>query len=218
MISGYPIWVVLLIGCGVFCASFVDAIGGGGGIISVPVYLLAGLPTHFALGTNKLSSGLGTAASTFRYLKNGFVDWILAIPSVGFALVFRVRGKLLIFAFLGGLLSWGTYCIAGLFVNHEALQYLIATTALTLYAEAFARILKCPSTILLVTGWIPLIPGGALYYSISALVQNNMSLFVDRILHTFLLMIAMSAGMLIAMTVVHLITPLRPRHKLETKV
>ena len=86
MISGYPIWVVLLIGCGVFCASFVDAIGGGGGIISVPVYLLAGLPTHLALGTNKLSSGLGTAASTFRYLKNGFVDWLLAIPSVGFAL------------------------------------------------------------------------------------------------------------------------------------
>ena len=32
MISGYPIWVVLLIGAGVFCASFVDAIGGGGGI------------------------------------------------------------------------------------------------------------------------------------------------------------------------------------------
>jgi len=87
MISGYPIWIVLLIGCGVFCASFVDAIGGGGGIISVPVYLLAGLPTHFALGTNKLSSGLGTAASTFRYLKNGFVDWALAIPSVVFALV-----------------------------------------------------------------------------------------------------------------------------------
>ena len=87
MISGYPVWVVLLIGCGVFCASFVDAIGGGGGIISVPVYLLAGLPTHYALGTNKLSSGLGTVASTYRYLRSGFVDWVLAIPSVAFALV-----------------------------------------------------------------------------------------------------------------------------------
>lgn len=87
MISGYPIWVVLLIGVGVFCAAFMDAIGGGGGIISVPVYLLAGLPTHYALGTNKLSSCLGTAASTFRYIKNGFVDWPLAIPSVVFALV-----------------------------------------------------------------------------------------------------------------------------------
>ena len=84
---GYPIWVVLVVCFGVFCASFMDAIGGGGGIISVPVYLLAGLPTHFALGTNKLSSGIGTAASTFRYLKNGFVDWALAIPSVVFALV-----------------------------------------------------------------------------------------------------------------------------------
>ena len=87
MISGYPVWVVLLIGVGVFCASFVDAIGGGGGIISVPVYLLAGLPTHYALGTNKLSSGLGTVASTYRYLRSGFVDWVLAIPSVVFALV-----------------------------------------------------------------------------------------------------------------------------------
>lgn len=82
MINGYPIWVVLLISLGVFVASFVDAIGGGGGIISVPVYLMAGLPTHFALGTNKLSSGVGTAASTVRYLMHGFVDWSLALPSV----------------------------------------------------------------------------------------------------------------------------------------
>lgn len=87
MICGYPIWVILMIGAGVFCASFVDAIGGGGGIISVPVYLLAGLPTHFALGTNKLSSGIGTAASTYRYIRNGYADWELAIPSILLALV-----------------------------------------------------------------------------------------------------------------------------------
>lgn len=87
MISGFPWWTLLLIGAGVFCASFVDAIGGGGGIISVPVYLLAGLPTHYALGTNKLSSGLGTAASTLRYIRNGYADWGLAVPSIVLALV-----------------------------------------------------------------------------------------------------------------------------------
>lgn len=86
MISGYPFWAVLLIGVGVFCASFVDAIGGGGGIISVPIYLLVGLPTHYALGTNKMSACLGTVASTYRYLRSGYVDWPLAIPSVFFAL------------------------------------------------------------------------------------------------------------------------------------
>lgn len=82
MIDGYPIGIVLLIGLGVFAAGFVDGIGGGGGIISVPVYLLAGLPAHFALGTNKMSSGLGTAVSTFRYLRKGYVDWPLALPSI----------------------------------------------------------------------------------------------------------------------------------------
>jgi len=87
MISGYPIWVVLLIGCGVFLASFVDAIGGGGGIISVPSYLLAGIPPHLALGTNKLSSTLGTIASAARFTKNGFADWGLAIPSVILAIL-----------------------------------------------------------------------------------------------------------------------------------
>ena len=86
-ISGYPVWAVLIICVGVFCASFVDAIGGGGGIISVPCYLLAGLPAHFALGTNKLSSCIGTVASTVRYIKNGCVDWLLGIPSIALAIV-----------------------------------------------------------------------------------------------------------------------------------
>lgn len=84
---GYPVWVVLLVCIGVFCAGFMDAIGGGGGIISLPSYLLAGVPVHFALGTNKLSSCIGTVASTVRYVKNGCVDWLLAVPSVVLALV-----------------------------------------------------------------------------------------------------------------------------------
>ena len=71
----------------VFAASFVDSIGGGGGIISVPVYLLAGLPTHLALGTNKLSAGIGTAASTLRYVRSGYVDWALSLPAVALALL-----------------------------------------------------------------------------------------------------------------------------------
>ncbi|MBQ2445755.1 MAG: TSUP family transporter [Oscillospiraceae bacterium] len=83
---GYPIWVVAMVCVGVFCASFMDAIGGGGGIISVPTYLLAGFPVHFALGTNKLSSCIGTVASTVRYIKNGCVDWLLGIPSILLAL------------------------------------------------------------------------------------------------------------------------------------
>ena len=71
---------------GVFLASFVDGVAGGGGIISVPTYFLAGLPAHLALGTNKLSSGIGTVVSTLRFIRGGFVNWRLAIQSVVLAL------------------------------------------------------------------------------------------------------------------------------------
>ena len=71
-ISGFPLWVVLLICCGVFLASFMDAIAGGGGIISVPTYLLAlsGMPTYYALGTNKQPKNVQTTAQlhTFHVL------------------------------------------------------------------------------------------------------------------------------------------------------
>ena len=84
--------MALIVAVGVFLASFMDAIAGGGGIISVPTYLLAGVPMHMALGTNKVSSGIGTAVSTARFIKNGYIDWKLGIPSVALALVVSFVG------------------------------------------------------------------------------------------------------------------------------
>lgn len=66
----------------VFLAGFVDAIGGGGGLISLPAYLIAGLPVHNAIATNKLSSACGTTLATLRFIKNKLVYWPLAIPSI----------------------------------------------------------------------------------------------------------------------------------------
>ena len=62
----------------VFLGGFVDAVGGGGALIAVPAYLLAGIPPHMAIGTNKLSSCMGKAASIFNLARSGFVDWKLA--------------------------------------------------------------------------------------------------------------------------------------------
>ncbi len=65
-----------------FLAGFVDSIGGGGGLISLPAYLLAGLPVHQAIATNKLSSSCGTTLSTVRFLRHGLINLKLAVPSV----------------------------------------------------------------------------------------------------------------------------------------
>lgn len=69
-------WQTFAIVCPlVFLAGFIDSIAGGGGLISLPAYYLAGLPAPLASGTNKLSAGLGTLTSTFRFVRGGKVVW-----------------------------------------------------------------------------------------------------------------------------------------------
>ena len=98
--------MVIIVVVGVFLAAFVDGIAGGGGLISVPAYLFAGLPVHLALGTNKLSSALGTAVSAGRYVRSGFVDWKLGIPSILLALIGAHLGTRLQLALDERYLKW----------------------------------------------------------------------------------------------------------------
>jgi len=71
----------------IFLAGMIDSIAGGGGLISLPAYLFAGLPPHFALGTNKFSSCWGTLFATHNYWRNKMIDLRLALLSAMGALV-----------------------------------------------------------------------------------------------------------------------------------
>lgn len=75
-----------------FLAGFADSIAGGGGTISLPALLLAGLPTRFALGTNKLCMSLGTAASVFKYGKSGMIRWKKSLFAAAGALLGAMLG------------------------------------------------------------------------------------------------------------------------------
>ncbi|MBP3729025.1 MAG: sulfite exporter TauE/SafE family protein [Lachnospiraceae bacterium] len=59
----------------VFLAGFIDAIAGGGGLVSLPAYMIAGLPAHNAIATNKLSSSMGTTVSTIRLSLASQIPW-----------------------------------------------------------------------------------------------------------------------------------------------
>lgn len=66
----------------VFLAATIDAIGGGGGLISLPAYLLTGLPAALASGSNKMSASLGSLVATLRFLKSGKVHLKSALLAV----------------------------------------------------------------------------------------------------------------------------------------
>ena len=48
-------------------AGFIDAVAGGGGMLTVPALLTAGLPPHMTLGTNKLAASFGSITASITY-------------------------------------------------------------------------------------------------------------------------------------------------------
>lgn len=69
-----------------FFAGFIDSMAGGGGLISIPALLLAGVPPHLSLGTNKFMSSIGTTFSFLTYARSGMVIWRIAVVGIVFSL------------------------------------------------------------------------------------------------------------------------------------
>lgn len=67
-------WVIALLAFAAFCAGLVDAIAGGGGLVTVPALLAAGLPAPIALATNKGQAAFGALSSFTSFWSRGGID------------------------------------------------------------------------------------------------------------------------------------------------
>ena len=111
--------LLLLFACvGVF-AGAVDAVAGGGGMITVPVLLLGGLDPVSAVATNKLQGTFGTAMSTYRFARAGMIE-------------FRSRETLMLAsaAFVGALIGAALVAFAPVGAMRTALPFLLVATAI----------------------------------------------------------------------------------------
>jgi len=90
-----PLLLLALGGVGLL-AGFIDAIAGGGGMITVPALLSAGLPPVAALATNKMQSVVGTAMATLTYWQRGFVSLKALLPAVAFTYAGSLLGALIV--------------------------------------------------------------------------------------------------------------------------
>lgn len=131
-------------------------------------------------------------------------EWLLpivsaALGSLSFAMFFGVRSRKLWFSLLGGVLNWGLYLLAMKKMGLPAtMAYALGAAAGTLYAEILARIIKTPVTVFVITSVIPMVPGGALYYTMLGLLQGDKATFVDRGLYTLSAAGAMALGIFAA--------------------
>jgi uncharacterized membrane protein YfcA len=86
---------VLLLAAAAFVAGFIDSIAGGGGLVTVPALLLAGMSPVQALATNKLQGLFGAASATISYAQKGHVDLRRQLPAAALACLGGVLGAAL---------------------------------------------------------------------------------------------------------------------------
>lgn len=91
----FTLGIAFVCGMAALFGGFIDAISGGGGLLTIPALLLCGVPPHLTLGTNKVSACLGTTVALFNFGKHGLVKWRMAAIGVPFSIIGSWLGSLL---------------------------------------------------------------------------------------------------------------------------
>ena len=147
-----------------------------------------------------------------------FVEILTAmLGTLGFAVVFRSKKEHLFAVAVGGALSWAAYLAAALFFESEPTCYFIASAVVGIYAEIFARILRTPTTNIFAVAVLPLIPGGALYYTMRYAVIGEWDSFLSSGSVTLGIAVAIALGIITVSTVVTLVTASKLYHKLSER-
>lgn len=88
--------IILLLSIAALVAGFIDAAAGGGGLITLPALLLAGVPPTEAIATNKLQGTFGVATASARYWHAGLIDFRSLATAIAATAVGAAAGSLLV--------------------------------------------------------------------------------------------------------------------------
>ena len=122
-----------------------------------------------------------------------------------FCFIFELRRwHYIISASVAGAVSWFVYlCLDGW---SNVSRFLVATIAVAVLAEVFARLYKTPATVFLIIGIIPLVPGGGIYYTMEALINGDMTAFVRLGMETVASAGAIAVGCSLVSAVARIVT------------
>ncbi|MGN8889201.1 threonine/serine exporter family protein [Dysosmobacter sp. HCP28S3_G4] len=125
-----------------------------------------------------------------------------------FCFVFELRRwRFILAASFTGAMGWLVYLLPDNWGS--VARFLTATVVVAVLSEIFARILKTPATIFLIIGIIPMVPGGGIYYTLEALINGDMPLFVQRGMETAASAGAIAVGCSLVSSVARIIALLR---------
>ncbi|MDE5978234.1 MAG: threonine/serine exporter family protein [Turicibacter sp.] len=134
------------------------------------------------------------------------------LATIGFCIIFNIRGKMVFFASLGGALGWLAFELATIF-GGDLVQFFISTVIIALYSEIMARIHKVPITVYLVAALIPLVPGSGIYYTMDHLINGDIDSFLTTFTHTIAIAGCLAFGILLVSSIFRLSQQIKSEKK-----
>ncbi|OVE67087.1 hypothetical protein CCS79_15615 [Clostridium diolis] len=131
------------------------------------------------------------------------------LASLGFGIIFNIKGKNLIFASIGGAISWFSYLYLKENYIGDILSLFISAILFSIYSEICARLLKTPVTTLVICALIPLVPGSGMYYTMYETISGNINRAVELGLNTLASAGTLALGVIFVSTITKQVTNLK---------
>lgn len=95
------------------------------------------------------------------------------LASLGFGILFNIKGKNLILAGIGGAIGGMVYKLVLFLGGSEMIAMFSGSVVFSLYSEILARVCKTPVTTFIICALIPLVPGGGMYRTMQQAIAGN---------------------------------------------
>lgn len=139
------------------------------------------------------------------------------LATLGFGILFNIKGKNLFFASLGGVISWVSY---KMFINlnfYNLTALFLSSIIFSTYSEILARVLKTPVTSFVICALIPLVPGGGMYYTMLETIQGNIFKSLETGLNTLSQAGALSIGIIFVSSISRFLAASKGIRKLKIR-
>lgn len=156
----------------------------------------------FLIGGKPLSVGIAAYDGATFYA----IQIITAIiGSIGFGLIYNLRGRNLIAIGVGGGIAWALHLLIFHLFSNETVSYFIVSLFISIYSEMMARLLKAPTTVFVTPSLIPLVPGASLYYTMRSMFGSNLLSFTESAVLTLKLSAALALGVIVSTAIMKIV-------------
>lgn len=135
------------------------------------------------------------------------------LASLGFGVLFNVRGKKLAVAAIVGGVGGLTYEFVFGAYGSAAEALFWAACAISIASEVSARIFKCPVTMFLICAMIPLVPGGGMYYTMLEVINKNYTQAISLGFETIIQACAIVIGVTLISSITRMLVNIKAKRK-----